>query len=220
MKFVTSDVDGIVFLADLPSGLYDGFTPYSMKTFHQSFQVRLNPGSLFLNGHAGQQMRTRSNSENHKAPFSLAPEFWRWAGWKTRQRLTVLQHLIEQVHKHQSELQFGLEVHPDSLENPLRALATYSEDILEANQKSFAFFFVNPQRDLDIQSNQSQFDTKKYVHRFRNLVDRLVVITKNSSKVWVNVPVQAKTFPTGASWSEELGLLQGVVEVYNYQSLP
>ena len=219
MKFVTSDVDGIVFLADLPSGLYDGFTPYSMQTFHQSFQVRLDPGSLYLNGQA-KQTTTKSNSENHKAPLSLAPEFWRWAGWKTRQRLAVLQHLIEQVHKHKAELQFGLEVHPDSVENPLRALARYSEDILEANQKSFAFFFVNLQPDRDIRSHQSQFDTKKYVHRSRKLVDRMVVITKDSSKVWVNAPLQTITLPTGGGWLEKSGLLQGVVEVYNYQSLP
>ena len=219
MKFVISDVDGIVFLADLPSGIYDGFTPYSLHTFHESFQIRLNPGSLFLNGHA-QPTTTRLQATNHKAPSSLAPEFWRWAGWKTRQRLAVLQHLIEQVHKQKSELRFGLEVHPDSLENPLRALATYSEDLLEAKQKSFAFFFVNLQPNHDRQAMQSRVARKQMVHRSKNLVDRMVGITKDSTKVWVHLPLQAKTFSKRTKWSEELGLRQGVVEVYNYQSLP
>ena len=221
MKFVTSDVDGIVFLADLPIGAYDGLTSHSGRSFHEAFQVRLNPQTLFLNGHAGRNPKLSSVEHQLKtSTISPSPQFWRWAGWKTRQRLAVLQHLIEQVHQQKAEFQFGLEVHPDSLENPLRALATYSEDILEANQKSFAFFFVNLQPDHDSQSKQSQFDTKKSVHRSRKLVDRMVVITKDSSKVWVNVPLQAKKNPTGAVWSGGLGLLQGLVEVYNYQSLP
>ena len=216
MKFVKSDVDGIVFLGDLPSGLYDGFTPYSLHGFHQSFQVQLDPGSLFLNGH-GKSKDRRPMAEQPKVPISLAPEFWRWAGWKTRQRLAVLQHLIEQVHKQKQEFQFGLEVHRDCLEDPRRALATYSEDILEANQKNFAFFLVNLQPGQTVQSHQSQVEPKPFGQRSKQLVDRLVMITQNSSKVWVYLPMQTSTVPAGA---DELGLLQGVVEVYNYRGLP
>ena len=218
LKFVASDADGIVFLADVPSGLYEGFTSSSMEAFHQAFQVRPNPGSFFVNGQAN-QTKTKSNIRNQNTSRSLAPEFWRWAGWKTRKRLAVLQHLMDQVHKQKSDLHFGLEVHVDSLEDPLRALAMYGEDLLEANQLSFDFFFMNLQPNFNGQSPPSQFNTNKNVHRSRTLVDRMVVLTKDSSKVWVT-PWPAKTLPTGVGGSEELGLLQGVVAVYNYQSLP
>ena len=221
IKLANSPVDGIVFQAESPVGVYDGLTPYSLQSFAQAFQVRVSPQALFKNGQNSHRPKvTNPGNQNGISSHPQAPEFWRWAGWKTRQRLAVLQHLMEQVHQRKPELKFGLEVHSESIENPLRGLVQFSEDFLEAHRMGFAFFIVTPHSDHDDQLNQGLRDSKRILDQTRVLVDRMVMVTNDSSKIWVTVPSQATVLPAHEALWGRKNFLRGVGRLYDLPALP
>ena len=221
VKLANSSVDGIVFLAESPVGTYDGLTPHSLQSFAQSFRVRVSPQALFNNGQNSHSPKVASPNEQNGMSFHpQAPEFWRWAGWKTRQRLAVLHDLIEQVHQHKPELKFGLEIHSESIKNPLLGLVQYSEDFLEAQRMGFAFFIVTPQSYHDNQIDHRLRNSKRLLDETRNLVDRMVMVTNDSSKIWVTVPSRTSTLPAdGDVWGRK-NFLRGVGRVYALPALP
>ena len=145
-KLTDNGIDGVVFLAEVPLGMYDGFRPGSVDTFNKAFHTQMNPHTLFENGvsNPGSQFSLDQN-QPVRVSASKTTEFWRWTGWKARQRLIVLQGLMDQVHEHKPKMSFGLELHSESIEDPLRALTQFSEDFLEAQQRDFEFFFISPQ---------------------------------------------------------------------------
>ena len=221
MKLAKSEANGIVFLAELPIGVYDGLTPYSAKQFQETFKIRLNPQTLFSNGTHGKAARSRSTqAKGDNDTLSPAPEFWRWVGWKTRHRLRVVQNLMTQVHKYHPELIFGLEVHSESIDNPLRALVHFSEDFLEANHKSFAFFLVSPQPRHSGRSDQISFYTKSFVDSARKLVARMVLVTNDPKKIWMTLPARMRDLRIRDATSGETRIPQGVARVYNLQTVP
>ncbi len=218
-KMTDSGVDGVVFLAEVPLGMYDGFTPSSVDSFNKAFQAQMNPQTLFENG-GSQRHPQRSPEGNQQArnTSSHGTEFWRWTGWKARQRLMVLQGLMDQVHEHKPELPFGLELHPESIEDPLGGLTQFSEDFLEAKQKSFTYFLITPQSIRQIQSEPglpSSVDLEVFMTQSRNLVDRMTLVIQNPTRIWVSIPWGERTPRTLVFDSPKAGHLQKVSWVYD-----
>lgn len=221
-RLTDSGIDGIVFLAAAPLGMYDGFTPGSVDIFNKTFHTRMNPHTLFENGLSGRDFQSSSDWNQHaKSSASEASEFWRWTGWKARQRLAVLQGLMDQIHEHKPELPFGLELHPESIEDPLGALTQFSEDFLEANQKSFTYFLVLPQSGHKIQSelsSPSSIDLEDFINQSRTLVDRMTLVIQNPARIWLSIPWGKKTPLTLVSDSPKTRHLQKVSRLYDLQT--
>jgi len=222
-KLTDSGIDGVVFLAEVPLGVYDGFTPGSVDMFNKTFHTRMNPHTLFENGlHQPNSQSSPDWNQSAKSSASEATEFWRWTGWKARQRLTVLQGLMDQVHEHKPELPFGLELHPESIEDPLGALTQFSEDFLEASQKSFVFFLVTPQSGRKIQSEPSPpspIDLEDFINQSRKLVDRMTLVIQNPARIWLSIPWGNKTPLTVVSDSPKTRHLQKVSRLYDLHFL-
>jgi len=209
-----SGIDGIVFLAEAPLGMYDGFTPGSVDTFNKTFHTQMNPHTVFENGVSGKNHQVRVSA-------SEADEFWRWTGWKARQRLIVLQGLMDQVHEYKPALSFGLELHSESIEDPLGALTQFSEDFLEAKQKGFMFFLINPQSGRKIQSEQSPptpIDPEDFFNQTRALVDRMTLVLQNPARIWLSIPWGKKTTHNLMSDSLKARHLEKVSHVYDLQT--
>jgi hypothetical protein len=221
-RLTESGIDGVVFLAEVPLGVYDGFTPGSVDMFNKTFHTRMNPQTLFNNGLAQRNSQSSSDINQQTRPSaSEASEFWRWTGWKARQRLTVLQGLMDQVHEHKPEFPFGLELHPESIEDPLGALTQFSEDFLEANQKSFTFFLITPQSIRKIQSEPnppSPIVLEDFIKQSRKLVDRMTLVIKNPARIWLSIPWGQKTPRTLVSDSAKIRHLQMVSQIYDLQT--
>jgi len=219
MKLSDSGIDGVVFLAEAPIGYYDGLTPSSVELFNDTFHTRLNPQTLFENGRHSRNSQTSSPWSQHgNSSASEDSQFWRWAGWKARQRLTVLQGLMDRVREHNPEFSFGLELHPESIESPILALTQFSEDFFEANQKSFTFFLVTPQSSRNMQSKSNSIDVENFIDQTRTLVDRMTLVINNPSKIWISIPWLHKSHPLNLSDLLETGDLQKVSRVYDLQT--
>ncbi|UCE62916.1 MAG: tetratricopeptide repeat protein [Nitrospirota bacterium] len=215
-------IDGVVFLAEVPLGRYDGFTPGSVNTFNKTFHTNMNPHTLFENG-ANKRNSQFSPDGNQYAEGSMSEisEFWRWAGWKARQRLTIMQGLMDQVHEQKPGLPFGLELHPESIVDPLGALTQYSEDFLEAKQKSFMFFLVTPQAGRNIQLQHSpanSIDPEDFFKQSRTMVDRMTLVLQNPARIWLSIPWGKKTTLTLVSASHKARHLEKVSQSYDLQT--
>ena len=61
--------------------------------------------------------------------------FWRWAGWQTRERVSVLLALRSSLRRYQSGLQVIVALHDTAVTKPLDALIDHGEDLLETTTR-------------------------------------------------------------------------------------
>jgi hypothetical protein len=116
--------------------------------------------------------------------------FWRWVGWKARERLNIIEQLIGALRKRDLTVHCGLELHPHGLTDPVRALVVYAQDAMEATRRSFSFFFVRPEID-----RQSTFDQQAVVEKLRRIstkavLTRLLPVLDDPRRVWVSMPAE------------------------------
>ena len=142
LGLATAGVDLIVFRFDPPSGPFDGFSHYGLEGFQRDFHYSLSPRKLFTSAD-----RQRTQNAPRSLPVAqdrgqFSPEFWRWAGWKNREYLSVLDSVMAAVRQKQPRARFGIELHTDTMLNPRQALVGYTEDFLEARQRLFDRFIV------------------------------------------------------------------------------
>lgn len=111
-------VDGLLLLADPPSGPGDGFSAHALSRFERDIGQPIDPSRLRL-------------TQNRDRSLLYAPEFWRWVGWKQREQLKVVDGILRAVRKAHPHLKVAIEVHPEAVTSPRGALAWYAEDILD-----------------------------------------------------------------------------------------
>ncbi len=142
LDLATAGVDLIVFRFDPPSGPFDGFSRYGLGGFRRDFDHRLSPRKLFTS--ANRQWTQDSSGAIPVAQVrgGFAPQFWRWAGWKNREYLNVLDGVMAAVRQQQPGARFGIELHTDTMANPRRALVWHTEDFLESRRHLFDRFIV------------------------------------------------------------------------------
>lgn len=194
-QFLTSlseeNIDGLVFLDDYPLGLYDGVSRSGLTRFHKAFGVDFDPVRVFQSGFDPfSASKSSSGSAGISGVSAEDSVFWRWVGWKARERLTVFERLIGYLRKHHLTVQCGLELHPHGLTDPVRALVEYAEDAMEATRRPFSFFFVRPEID-----RQSAFDQQMVIEKLRRIstkavLTRLLPVLDDPRRVWVSMPAE------------------------------
>ena len=121
-----SGADGVLFRAPPGADPSERLSRFAREAVERDFGVRLDPESL----RGGQR--------------GYAPEVWRWLGWESRQSVKVLDRLAQSVRKRSSAIQVGLELHEETVTEPVAALVRYREDVLEANQSAWDFYVITP----------------------------------------------------------------------------
>jgi hypothetical protein len=186
-------VDGIIFLGDHPLGKYDGVSESGLKYFQQAFQTPFVPSEVLAQTGLGERIRKPGNDRS--TPNGV-PEgetvFWRWAGWKARERLAVLEELLHALRRRHLTLAVGLEIHPHGLTDPLRALVDYAEDAMEATRRPFSFFYVRPEIDRRAASDQRQVIDKLRRISTRAVLTRLLPVLDDPRRVWVSFPADGR----------------------------
>ncbi|MFB3115284.1 MAG: tol-pal system YbgF family protein [Nitrospirales bacterium] len=225
-KLSQSKIAGIVFQEDVPLGLRDGLSPIAIKKFERAFDITLNPATLFLRG---KPVRTsqREAEDIRDRPMATYPDmFWKWAGWKSRERLRVMNELVHTIRVQFPHLQFGVEIHPESIHDPVYALAHFSEDWVEMAQAPFDFFvvrfpdlshpgFQTPSRRWS-QSNPRMFQ--------QDVIQRMVDYLEDPQKVWVIQPEQRAHSDLGSvlnhGEAEPMDWPEGVGEIMEISTGP
>jgi len=184
-------VDGLVLLNDHSLGVFDGVTRIGGKRFEKQFGVDFDPSLVFHQGFdpldAVKDPKGVFSAKGSKSQDSL---FWRWAGWKARERLTILESMVDRLRAQYSSVQFGLELHPHGLTDPVGALVHYAEDAMDAAGRSFSFFFVRPEID-----RRSTFTERSVIDKLRRIstkavLERLLPVVDDPRRIWVSMPAK------------------------------
>ncbi|MGH7429517.1 MAG: tetratricopeptide repeat protein [Candidatus Methylomirabilaceae bacterium] len=177
-------VDGVLFRADAPLGPTEGFSASALRGFERDFQLRLDPDQLFPPSTRGAPaIPPRDAQDQEKYP----PDFWRWAGWKARESLKVMDRLRGAMRKQSPRLRFALEVHPEAVTNPVEALARYGEDLLEAKRNRFDFYLTGPRPGIsELRPGINE--------RTPGIIERMIDLIGDAERIWVATPL-----PAGAS---------------------
>jgi tetratricopeptide (TPR) repeat protein len=75
---------------------------------------------------------------------AMPPEFWRWVGWKSQERLRLVERMREAMRRKRPHMVVALEVHPEAAVDPLRALVDYGEDLVSLTQRGFDLVLARP----------------------------------------------------------------------------
>jgi len=201
-RFFQEGVDGLVFLNDHPLGPYDGLTRIGVKRFEKQFGVTFEPSMVFQKGFDPSRITKKSSGLATSIDSGVNDSlYWRWAGWKARKRLTLLEAMVDRLRMQYPSAQFGLELHPHGLTDPVGALVQYAEDAMDAAGRSFSFFFVRPEID-----RRSSFTEKAVLAKLRRIstkavLDRLLPVVNDPRRVWVSLPAQGgkRLRPQGTS---------------------
>jgi tetratricopeptide (TPR) repeat protein len=129
MDLAATGVDALLLIADPPSSVWDGFSPFALRVYERDMGQRLDPARLRLGG----------SQEN----LHFAPEFWRWAGWKQREQFKVVDAILRAVRKSYPKVRVAIEIHPEALTNPRAALAWYAEDLLDLRRYRFDYIVTS-----------------------------------------------------------------------------
>ena len=175
-------VDGVLFRAGAPLGPMEGFTASGLRGFERDFQLRLDPDQLFPPSIRGAPVMPPRDAQDQEKRY--APDFWRWAGWKARESLHVMDRLRGAMRKQSPRLRFALEVHPEAISNPVEALAQYGEDLLEAKRSRFDFYLTGPRPSI----NEPRPDI---VERMPGIIEHMIDMIGEAERIWVAIPLPA-----------------------------
>ena len=185
-------VDGLVLLNDHPLGPVDGVTQIGLKRFEKQFGVTFDSSQVFYQGFKPLRLADASRGQSSEMGVSTKDRlFWRWAGWKARQRLAILEAVVDRLRSQYPSVQFGLELHPHALTNPVGALVKFAEDAMDATRRPFSFFFVRPEID-----RRSTYTEEAVIQKLRRIstkavLDRLLPVVDGPRRVWVSMPAKS-----------------------------
>jgi tetratricopeptide (TPR) repeat protein len=122
-------IDGILLLADPPSVANEGFSPFALQRYERDVGQALDPGRLLL-------------TKGRDQTLTYAPEFWRWVGWKQREHTKAVEGVMGAVRASYPALKVAVEVHPETITSPQKALASYAEDLLDLRRHRYDYIAV------------------------------------------------------------------------------
>lgn len=166
-------VDGVLLRARVRNGFAYEVGTSAFRGFEASFGLSMEPSQLF----------TGTTTKNPGSGNGEPPYYWRWVGWKTRSYLAFLQRLAEAMRSERASMRVVLEAHPETLTDPLRALAEYGEDIVEAKQRGFDLVFVPSDGGASSLESSSKAEPL-------GLVRRLAEFIGDPRRVWTRLTMR------------------------------
>jgi hypothetical protein len=207
-------VDGMLFrFAGRPA---DGFSGYAAAAFEREFHTSLEPLKILTPTRPG--AGDSATVPRNERTSGVSPQYWRWVGWKTRQHIKVLETLVKAGRRNTPGLQFALELHQESITDPMKALIQYGEDLLEAKQSSVQFLVIpgspsvsgsaSERGSAEPNGAQRAGEPTVLISRARELlggVDRLWITGRGNGRVFQK-PIRS-TMDRAATLPADVGLI-------------
>ncbi len=211
-------IDGIVFLGDAPMGMFDGVTPIALAKFQQKFGKVFHPRQVFAGEKRTAQTISTSRPEQNRIILPEDVGFWRWVGWRARERLAVLQVLMGHLQSVYPKIQVSLEVSSGGLSDPLKTLVHFTEDILESQRGQFSFFLVDVHEERPF-GGASQLHGRSVPASLPRIAEQFLEVTKDPTKVWLTMPrkLEAQRWSSGSlkDVQGDVDIPQGMGLVYD-----
>jgi len=122
-------IDGMLLLADPPSAANEGFSPPALQRYERDVGQALDLGRLLL-------------TKGRDQTLTYTPEFWRWVGWKQREHTKVVAGVMGAVRASYPALKVAVEVHPETITSPQKAMASYAEDLLDLRRYRYDYIAI------------------------------------------------------------------------------
>lgn len=127
-------IDGILLQDDLILRHNEGFSPEALKLFFQDHGYVPDP-SLFYG-------KTSGNEGGKNVVSFYTDRFWTWARWKNQKILNLAERLMDTARKVKPDLRFAINLYYESVLDPEKAMAWYSQSIEEARDFPFDYFSI------------------------------------------------------------------------------
>ena len=210
-RFRDLPLTGLVIRSEVPVGLYEGFSPMAVRLFTQEFDVDFDPVRMFNDDQA--VLATDSESAVH-----LPAVFWKWAGWKARERLRIIRSLVRTLRVRLPHLEFGMTLHLQSVTDPVRGLIHFAEDWIDAARGPFDMFLIKVEgsdpkavRSISQGSSRGFSETGDQMAAVVKIVEHL----GKPEKIWTILPGR-----TGSAYGQSPVLPKGVGRIYEHPAVP
>ncbi len=184
-------IDGLLFRAEASSGAREGFSFHGLRGFERDFAVTLDPAMLIIpDDTAGTRLAPVRNGQLGRQEGT--PDYWRWLGWKARETIKVIDRLRHAVRRHAPVFQFALELHRETVSDPVGALLRHGEDLLEAKTARFDAYVIAegpPPAPFVIVPPPNSVPT--VVRAAGTFVDRTVELLGDADDIWLAKPLPA-----------------------------
>lgn len=207
-QFRNLPLRGLVIRHEVPIGMYEGMNPLALRSFQQAFNVNFDPVRVF--------------SERRPGPITtshavLPDVFWKWAGWKARERLHTLHDVVETLRGRLPHLQFGIEIQLQSVADPVHGLVHFAEDWIDVTHGPFDVFVTVLQGPRASATHAvSQGSSAPGSEGWDvSVIERMARYLGRPEKLWTILPS-----PSLRSLRPSHKLPKGVGRVYDYRAIP
>ena len=207
-QFRSLPLRGLILRHEVPVGVYEGMNPMALQSFQQAFNVDFDPVQVFSEG------RHVPATVSHTV---LPDVFWKWAGWKARERLRLLQNVVETVRDRLPHVRFGIEVQLQSVADPVHGLVHFAEDWIDVTHGSFDVFVTVLQGSRASATHvTAQGSSPPGSEGWDvSLIEQMARSLGRPEKIWTILPS-----PSPRSLQQSQNLPKGVGRVYDYGAIP
>ena len=202
---------GLVLRNAVPVGLYEGFSPLAVQLFTQEFDVDFDPVHVFNDERA-----VHTNDSN--SGVHLPAVFWKWAGWKSRERLRTLRNLVQTWRVRLPHLEFGMTLQSQSITDPIRGLMYFAEDWVDVARGPFDRFLITiegPESRVVRQTSQGSPSGLSESNDEMAAVVKMVEHLGKPEKIWTILPGRNAHVRTQPGFlPKEVGL------IYDHRGVP
>ena len=140
-------IDGILFQDDLILRHNEGFSPEARQLYLQDHGYSPEPWLLY----GGPMKRV----DGKTLPSIYTARFWEWSRWKNRRILVLAARLMSAAREVKPALRFAVNLYYESVLDPEKAMAWYSQSLEEARFYPFDYFSImsyhrQMQEELDV----------------------------------------------------------------------
>ncbi|MYD31895.1 MAG: hypothetical protein F4201_00620 [Nitrospira sp. SB0677_bin_15] len=202
---------GLVVRNAEPLGLSEGFNPLAMQLFAREFGVSFDPILMF----GDDRTVFQTNSESG---VRLPSVFWKWAGWKARERLRIIRSLVETLRVRLPHLEFGMTLQPQSVTEPMRGLIHFAEDWIDVARGPFDMFLVKvegPDRKIVHSIAQGSSPESSEPNNDVTAVAEMAEYLGKPDKIWTIMAPRS-----GSAYRPSPMLPKGVGRIYERPAAP
>ena len=207
-QFHNLPLRGLVIRHEVPVGMYEGVHPLALKSFQRAFNVDFDPIRVFS------KRRPVSTTASRAV---LPAVFWKWAGWKARERLRLFQNVVETVRGRLPHVQFGIEVQLQSVADPVRGLVHFAEDWIDVTHGAFDLFVTDLKgaRASATHAASRRSSASGSEGWDVSLIERMARHLGHPEKIWTLLPR-----PSPRTLRQSDRLPEGVGRVYDAHAIP
>lgn len=193
---------GVVLRHETTVGIYEGLNPLTIQSFQQAFDTDFDPVQLFG------KYRPATGSR-------LPAVFWKWAGWKARERLRILQNMVQTLRGRLPGLQVGIEVQLQSVADPVHGLVHFAEDWVEVAHGPFDVFVTTLEGSRASATHAASRGSPAVGSKGWNVIEQMVQYLGRPEKIWTILP-----HPSVPTLRQSDMLPEGVGRLYDYRVVP